>query len=121
MKQYFSETTVATILLVLLICFINPLEMIWMPTMVHMTLLAGIITLFSLFALFVWKEQALDEREQLHQYISARFGYLFGGGILLFGITVQAFQHDIDPWLPLSLGVMVLAKIAGRLYAKRKC
>jgi len=119
MKKYFSETTVASILLILLVCFINPFEALWMPTMMHMILLAVIIVLFSLFAIFIWKEQALDEREQLHRFISARFGYLFGGGILLLGIITQALQHNIDPWLPLSLGVMVLAKIAGRLYAEK--
>lgn len=118
-SKCFSETVVAVLLVVLLVWFINPFGF-WMTDAFHMTLLGLIVTLFALFAMFLWKEIAMDEREQLHRFIGTRFAYTAGGAVLLTGIIVQAFSHKIDPWLPLVLTSMVLAKILGRLYAERR-
>ena len=111
------EGAVAFVLVFLLLCFIDPFG--WeMPDAVHMTLLGLIVALFATFALFLWRETATDEREHLHRFIAARFGYAVGGALLLLGIVIQAFSHHIDPWLPSILAGMVLAKIAGRAYAR---
>jgi len=118
MKKYFSESVMAFILLVLLICFVNPFGW-WMPTSVHMVLLGMMIAAFSLFSLLVWRERYVDEREVFHGMLAARFAYLAGALVLVLGITIEAFQHNINPWLPLSLGVMVIAKMATRVWAEK--
>lgn len=118
MSKYLTETTLTLVLLVLIFCFLNPLDW-WMPTMVHMILLGLLVVVFTVYVMFVWKEYVVDEREQLHRALAARFAYSVGGAIILIGIVIQTFSHSLDPWLPLSLGGMVLAKIAGRLWAEK--
>jgi hypothetical protein len=118
MRKYFSETVITIVLFGLIVCFVEPISL-WIPLPVHMTILGVLIVLFCVYAFFIWKERSLDEREQAHHYMAGRFAYLVGGGVLLTGITVEAVSHTLDTWLPLSLGAMVLAKIAGRLWAER--
>lgn len=117
LNQLFSETVVALVLIVLLVCFINPFDW-WMTDAVHMTLLGLVAAFFAIFAMLVWKETVSDEREQLHRFIAARLAYTVGGMILLVGTVLQALAHAIDPWLPAALAGMVLAKILGRFYAR---
>lgn len=119
MSKIFSETVVAVFLVIFLIWFTNPFGF-WMTDAFHMTLLGLIVTLFAIFAMFLWKEIVADEREQLHRFIGTRFAYTTGGAVLLTGIIVQALSHKIDPWLPLVLTSMVLAKIIGRWYAEKR-
>ncbi len=119
MSKIFSEKMVAVVLVMLLVWFVNPFGF-WMTDAFHMTLLGMIVTLFAVFAMFLWRELAMDEREQLHRFIGTRFAYTAGGTLLLLGIIVQAFSHKIDPWLPLVLTGMVLAKILGRMYAEKR-
>ncbi|MDP2838303.1 MAG: hypothetical protein Q8O53_03455 [Candidatus Moranbacteria bacterium] len=117
--KIFSEKIVAALLVIFLVWFANPFGF-WMTDAFHMTLLGLIVTLFAIFAMFLWREIVVDEREQLHRFIGTRFAYTTGGGLLLIGIIVQAFSHKIDPWLPLVLTGMVLAKILGRYYAEKR-
>lgn len=117
-NRFFSETAVASLLVVLLFWFANPFGF-WMTDALHMTLLGVIATLFAVFAMFLWKEAVADEREQLIRFIATRFAYTAGGALLLIGTIVQALSHRIDPWLPLVLTGMVLAKILGRWYARK--
>lgn len=119
LSKIFSETLVATLLIFFLVCFINPLGF-WMTDALHMTLLGVSVALFAIFALFLWKEDVTDEREQLMRFIATRFAYIIGGVTLLLGIVIQAFSHSIDPWLPSVLTVMVLAKIFGHWYAEKR-
>lgn len=117
--KLFSETVISLVLLFVLVCFINPFGL-WMTDGFHMTLLGLVTALFSVFAMFLWKDGAQDERESLHRFISARFAYVVGGVLLLIGTIFQAFTHQLDLWLPLVLAGMVFAKIVGRVYARRR-
>lgn len=117
MRKYVSEIVIALILVVILACFVEPFGF-QMPKILHWIFLGLLFIVFSVFALFVCKERFADEREQYHGLVSARFAYLSGASILVIGITVEAFSHTINPWLPVSLGVMVLAKVATRLWAE---
>lgn len=119
LTKLFSETVVALVLVVILVCFINPFDW-WMTDAFHMTLLGLIVAFFAIFAMLLWKENAQDEREQLHRFIAARLAYMAGGLILLLGTVLQALAHVIDPWLPAALTGMVLAKIFGRFYAQTR-
>lgn len=114
-----SEKFVASTLIVFLIWFVNPFDF-WMTDAFHMTLLGMIVALFAVFAMFLWKEEVADEREQLLRFIATRFAYTAGGSLLLLGTVVQAFSHKVDLWLPLTLTGMVLAKILGRWYAEKR-
>ncbi len=113
-----SEKFVALLLVVFLVWFVNPFGF-FMTDAFHMTLLGLIVALFAVFAMFLWREDVVDEREQLIRFIATRFAYTAGGTALLLGTIIQAFSHNIDPWLPLTLTGMVLAKIIGRWYAER--
>jgi hypothetical protein len=119
MPKIFSETVIAALLVVFLVWFVNPFGF-WMTDAFHMTLLGLIVALFAVFAMFLWRETAVDEREQLHRFIGTRFAYTAGGVLLLIGIVLQAVSHEIDPWLPLVLTGMVLAKILGRVFAEKR-
>ena len=81
-------------------------------------LLLAVVLLFGLFTIFVWREQVHDEREILHRMIAGRVAFFAGSGVLLFGIIVGELRHDLDPWLPAVLGIMIVAKATGLLYAK---
>lgn len=70
--------------------------------------------------LLVFREQATDEREELHRYMASRYGYLLGSVTLLIGIMVQSWSNHFDPWLVFTLLVMIFTKIAVRVYAAWK-
>ncbi len=120
LSRLFSEKVVVGILVFLLICFVNPFDF-WMTDAVHMTILGGIVAVFAAFAVLLWRERAIDEREQLHRFIAARFAYIASATLLLLGTVIQAFSHKIDPWIPSILAGMVFAKVAGRFFARRQC
>lgn len=117
LEKFLSEKIVAAFLIILLVWFVNPFDF-WMTGAMHMTLLGLIVALFAIFAMFLWREGIVDEREQLHRFIATRFAYTAGGSLLLLGILMQALAHEIDPWMPLVLTGMVFAKILGRWYAR---
>lgn len=121
MKQnpFTYETTVSVILIVLIVLFLDPF-MLWMPAEVVYMLVGALIVFFVLFAGLIWKERALDEREQLHKMIAGRVGYLIGTGVLVLGLIVQTFASHPDPWLVVALGAMVIGKLLGLLYSRSR-
>lgn len=114
-----KELLLSITLLILLIIFLNPFNF-FMPSELVMMLSFILVTLFIVFAAFVFKEKAADEREVLHRYIANRYAYLLGSGTLVLAIVVQEMQHDLDPWIVIALAVMIFAKIVGLLYSKMK-
>jgi len=113
------ELILSGVILVLLTLLLNPLDF-WMPDSMHMVILVGLVVVFSLFALFIYREKAKDEREVLHRFIAGRFAYLIGTTTLVIGIVFETLNHRYNTWLLLTLGIMILAKIAGVLYGKMK-
>ena len=85
--------------------------------MAHSFLLLGFAVVFSLFALFVWREQARDEREEQHRQVAGRIGFLVGAGLLVAGIIIQSLRHSLDSWLLITLTGMIVGKLAGRWYS----
>jgi len=115
-----QEITITALFLIILILFLNPFGL-WMPDRVVYIMIAGVIILFALFTSFVWREKAHDEREQLHKMVAGRIAYLIGVGVLVFAIVVEGITAPhVDPWLVIALSGMVLGKILGLLYGKRK-
>ena len=118
-NNFLQEFFVSSALVVLLVFFLNPFDF-WMPNILLMMMVAGLIVVFALFAGFVWRENARDEREALHRLMAGRIAYLAGAGGLVVGIIVQSLQHNLDGWLVVILGVMIFAKIIGVTYGQIK-
>ena len=115
-----NEIIVAVVFIILILLFLNPFGL-WMPDMLVYMMIAGVAILFALFAGFVWKEKACDEREQLHKMIASRLAYLVGVGVLVLGIAVQGFTvAHVDPWLLIALLAMILGKIIGFFYSRSR-
>jgi hypothetical protein len=91
----------------------------WMPSMVQMTALAGLVAAFAVFAAFLIREGAQDEREEQLRSTSGRTGFLLGAGVLVVGIAVQGYLDMLDHWLVYALLAMIFGKIAARIYAER--
>lgn len=118
-NKFLTEISISGVLIVLLVLLLDPFKIL-MTTQIQMMMIAIILIIFVSFCVFVWKEKSKDEREHLHKQIASRFAYLTGAIVLIIGILVQSFNHNLDPWLVLALIVMILAKIVGSLYASNK-
>ena len=118
-NNFLQEVIVSVVLVVLLILFLNPFEL-WMPPVLLMMLVLGLVVVFSIFASFMWRENARDEREGFHKMMAGRFAFLAGTALLVIGTIVQSFRHELDSWLVLTLGTMILAKIIGLIYGRAK-
>ncbi len=112
------EISVAVILIVLFLALLNPLH-IWMPTMLHMIMLALGIGAFGAYAIFVMRETANDERDGAHRMHSGRIAFLVGAGALVTGIIYQSYIDQIDVWLVFVLVLMVIAKVGAHFYSDR--
>ena len=112
-----QEISISIILIILLILlFVNP----FMSGALFMMVVVGLIIAFGLFTTFIWRERAEDERESYHKMIAGRIAFLAGAGVLVLGIVIQSFAHELDPWLIFTLGIMIIGKIAGLIYGKTK-
>ena len=118
MKHLFSESVLSVVIIGLLFALTNPFEFL-MPEEFMMICIGLVIIFFILFALYLFRERAVDEREELHRYIAARWAYLSGASVLVIGIVIQTFMHHLTFWLPLSLGGMLVAKLFGRWYSEK--
>ena len=107
------------VLIAALILLANP-YMFWMPSTLHMAILAFFIIAFALFSAFIWREHAADERENLHRFIVGRYAFLTITTVLVIGITIQTINHTLDIWLVTALVVGILAKVIGGMYTKMK-
>ncbi len=119
MRDNISEITVAGVLITLLILLVNPMDF-WMSSSIVMMIEIIILTLFAVFAIFIWREQIQDERESLHRLMADRIAFLVGAGILLLSILWQSFWHSLDFLLVIALCCMILAKTAGLIYNRIK-
>ncbi len=109
---------VAVVFVTLLVLLTDPL-MVWMPAPAQMLALLSAAVLAAVWAGFVMYEHVHDEREAIHKEAAGRVAYLSGVALLTIALVVQGLAHAIDPWVPLALGGMVLAKLAARLYLER--
>ena len=119
LKHQREEILISGALIILLGLLLNPLGF-WMPTTFHMAIVLGLVVVFALFSSFIWRENARDEREGLHKMMAGRIAFFAGTAVLVIGIIVQSFKHELDFWLVLTLGTMIFAKIIGLLYGRIK-
>jgi hypothetical protein len=112
------EIVAGIVLVGILVLFINPF-MFWMPSMFSYGALALALVGFGVFGGMVWREQARDEREADHARRASRAAYIAGLGTLVVGALYQALTNMVDTWVFAAIAVMVLVKLAARLYASR--
>lgn len=111
-----KEALIASILVVLLALVANPFHW-WMPSMMLMVVLVGILAAFAVFAAFILREGVRDEREAMHRMFAGRVAFLSGAAVLTGGIVYQELYGTLDVWLVVALVVMVLTKIGTILYS----
>lgn len=115
-----GESIISILLVGLLLLCWNPGKSIWMPSMGMSMVLLILVIVFMVFAAFVWKERARDEREEQHRLVSGRVSFLCGALMLLIGIVAESYRGTPDPWLLAALGSMVIAKLSTRVYGQIK-
>lgn len=113
-----KELLISIILVVLLVAIMNPFGLL-MPGMVQMVIMGAVAVAFAVFAGFVWRERARDEREERNRMQVGRIAFLAGGAMLVIGTFVQVMAHAVDPWLPGTLAVMITAKLIGLVHVER--
>ncbi len=102
--------------LVVLLLLLSDLAPCVPPICTMANLLAATVFLV-LFAGFVMKENGGDERDALHRLNAGRVSYLSAIAVLTVALVVQGLAHDIDPWILITLGVMVVVKVAAHFYS----
>ena len=116
-KTFTREIVASLLFVAFLILFCNPFNVLMTPVM--LTVIAGcFVVCFAVFATFIWQERAQDEREALHSMAAGRTAFLTGVGVLVIGIIYEGIHHDVDPWLLLALGLMVVAKISSIIFER---
>lgn len=118
MKNNIKETIVTVSLIVIAVLLLNPFHF-WMPDMVVVCMLAIALALFGIFATFILREKAYDEREEQHKSLAGRNAFLVGSGVLVLGIVVQGYTHTVDLWLVLTLIVMIATKLVTRHWSDK--
>lgn len=113
-----KEIIVAVVLILLILLFINPFYF-WMPDQLEKIMLAGLIIVFGIFSNFVLKDNPQDERERNHLMKASKLGYFAGGLSLVVAILVQTINGELDKWLLVVLGVMVLVKALTFVYNQK--
>lgn len=116
-NKFLSEIIIVLLILLILGLYLTPRETLLSHGM-DMMMTAALAVVFGIFAVFVWQEQARDEREILHRMLAGRVAYLVGSGVLVIGIIAQDLNHRADPWLVLTLMAMVLTKVLGSAYTR---
>jgi len=118
MKQNIKELISSIVLILLLVLVVNPFHV--MASGLFFVSLAALIVAFGVFAAFIMKEKATDERERAHRMGAGRAAFFTGSFIILLGIIAQVFSTGrIDPWLVATLVGMIIAKIFVRVYSDR--
>ena len=113
-----KEILASCVLVGLVVLVLNPFHF-WMPMPLQMMILGATIAAFGVVAGFVVRERAKDERDEAHRMRAGRVAFLAGTAVLVVGIIVQSFTHQVDSWLVGTLAVMLVAKMLARGYEDR--
>ena len=110
------EVVLSCILIGILTVLIDPF-MLWMPEMAVMLALVVLAGLTCVWVGLIARENRGDEREAQHRAFAGRTAYLVGVSLLSLALVVQGFNHAIDTWIVVTLGTMILIKVAARIYS----
>lgn len=81
-------------------------------------LILAMVISFLAFSAYITRERSADERDSVHILKASRLSYLVGVGVLIVGIIVQTFSHEVDRWLVLALCSMIFSKLISRIYSQ---
>ena len=104
------ELLFSVVLFSLVGALVNPFHF-WMPTSLHMVLIAGLLVAFSVIAFLILQRTPLDERENILALQAYKTAYLVTTTLVIMGIVMQSLEHAIDPWLIMIFIGLVLTKI----------
>lgn len=110
-----KEITVPLALIVISVLLLNPFHF-WMPDMMIAGILVALLVLFGIFASFILKEKAFDERDDMNRSLAGRNAFLAGSAIIMIAIITQGYRHSLDPWLVVALTVMIIIKIGSHFW-----
>lgn len=118
MRDHISEIVITILLATIAFIFVNPY---WMPMGLMSTVIFAFAGLFVAFVIFIWREKKGDEREIYLRNVAGRVGYLAGALVLVLGIIFEVLKnHMVNKWLIAALISMIIAKLLGFVWAKRK-
>jgi len=120
MKSSLKELFAALGLIAMLILLLDPMSLYY-SNMTLAMYLVFLVVFYIVFALFIVKDKPADEREESLQRFASRVAFMLGTGTLLLGVVVQSLTHSIDPWLVITLIVMISAKLLATKYGQRNC
>lgn len=118
MKNNIIHIILAFILVIMLVLLSDPF-MLWMPPLAVTCAILAVAVIMIVWVGFVMKERVGDEREMLHRMDAGRVAYLFGVAVLTVALIFQGFSDKIDVWIATTLAVMVISKLAARIYFER--
>ena len=119
MNKIEQQLIITALFVVVLTLLLNPFGF-FMPNELMYIMLGAVLVLFGVYMSFVLSENPKDEREQLHRYIANRSAYVWGSVALVVGIIYQGISDgQIDNWLLIVLGVMVISKVASLYYSDK--
>ncbi len=118
MNWNMAQYALVAVLLILLGALTDPF-MYWMPSMPQMLALSLACACLAALIGLGLRETAADERDAEHRMFAGRVAYLGGVGALSIALLMQGLAHIIDPWIPITLAIMVVLKISARWYADR--
>ena len=118
MKNNFKEIFITFCLIVVAILLLNPFDF-WMPDMMVIFMLVIALVIFGIFASFILREKAFDERDNVHKALAGRNAFLAGSTILMLGIIIEGYTHTVDAWLVVALIAMIVVKIISRNWSDK--
>ena len=119
MTKLQQELTIGVIFILVLLLLLNPFGL-FMPDRLVYIMLIGIVVLFGVHAWFIATSKPSDEREQLHNFIANRSAYLAGTAVLIVGAVYEGVtSYEINTWILLALGVMLIIKLSSLLYSDK--
>jgi L-asparagine transporter-like permease len=119
MNSTFTQVAIAVTVSATLLLLSDPF-MYWMPRKAAFVCLVLASVLIVLSGGLVLREHAYDEREAYHRMYAGRVAYLLGITVLTAGLLIQGFTSRIDPWISLTLSVMIVSKLFARMYLDRQ-
>jgi len=88
--------------------------------MLQMVIMWLLLAIFFFISLFVWSEQAYDEREESQQLQMNKWAFIIGGMSIILMIIYQSFTGGVDIALPIILMVMLGTKLVMKNYYRLK-
>jgi ABC-type iron transport system FetAB permease component len=112
-------TIISVVQILLLVVFLDPVNNFELG-MAHVVALTAVIAALGVYAIFIGREKAVDERDDAHRQLAGRVAFHVGAALLTVAIAIQSVRHELDPWLVVVLVSMIVAKTGARLYADRR-